>query len=218
MTNAQIKKKKKNHLENKFKDENTGHDWWHMYRVWQLSKRIAKTESSADMFVVELGALLHDVADWKFNDGDLEAGPKVAREWLGSLQVKDEIILRVEDIIRNVSFKGANVKQNMKSIEGKIVSDADKLDAIGAIGIARTFAYGGANGTPIYDPNIEPVKHKTFEEYKNSKTHTINHFYEKLLLIKDKLYTQTAKDIAKHRHDIMKNYLDEFYKEWNVKI
>ena len=218
MTNAQIIDKTKNHLENKFKDENTGHDWWHMYRVWQLSKRIAKTESSADMFVVELGALLHDVADWKFNDGDLEAGPKVAREWLSSLQVQDEIILRVEDIIRNVSFKGANVKQNMKSIEGKIVSDADKLDAIGAIGIARTFAYGGANGTPIYDPNIEPVKHKTFEEYKNSKTHTINHFYEKLLLIKDKLYTQTAKDIAKHRHDIMKNYLDEFYKEWNVKI
>ena len=165
MTNAQIIDKTKNHLENKFKDENTGHDWWHMYRVWQLSKRIAKTESSADMFVVELGALLHDVADWKFNDGDLEAGPKVAREWLSSLQVKDEIILRVEDIIRNVSFKGANVKQNMKSIEGKIVSDADKLDAIGAIGIARTFAYGGANGTPIYDPNIEPVKHKTFEEY-----------------------------------------------------
>ena len=218
MTNAQIIDKTKNHLENKFKDENTGHDWWHMYRVWQLSKRIAKTESSADMFVVELGALLHDVADWKFNDGDLEACAKVAREWLSSLQVKDEIILRVEDIIRNVSFKGANVKQNMKSIEGKIVSDADKLDAIGAIGIARTFAYGGANGTPIYDPNIEPVKHKTFEEYKNSKTHTINHFYEKLLLIKDKLYTQTAKDIAKHRHDIMKNYLDEFYKEWNVKI
>ena len=218
MTNAQIIDKTKNYLENKFKDENTGHDWWHMYRVWQLSKRIAKAEPSADMFVVELGALLHDVADWKFNDGDLEAGPKVAREWLGSLQVKDEIILRVEDIIRNVSFKGANVKQNMKSIEGKIVSDADKLDAIGAIGIARTFAYGGANGTPIYDPNIEPVKHKTFEEYKNSKTHTINHFYEKLLLIKDKLYTQTAKDIAKHRHDIMKNYLDEFYNEWNVKI
>ncbi|MBP9820548.1 HD domain-containing protein [Candidatus Saccharibacteria bacterium] len=218
MTNAQIIDKTKNHLEKKFKDENTGHDWWHMYRVWQLSKRIAKTEPSADMFVVELGALLHDVADWKFNDGDLEAGPKVAREWLGSLQVKDEIILMVEDIIRNVSFKGANVKQNMKSIEGKIVSDADKLDAIGAIGIARTFAYGGANGTPIYDPNIEPVKHKTFEEYKNSKTHTVNHFYEKLLLIKDKLYTQTAKDIAKHRHDIMKNYLDEFYKEWDVKL
>ena len=218
MTNAQIINKTKDHLENKFKDENTGHDWWHMYRVWQISKHIAKSEPSADMFVVELGALLHDVADWKFNDGYLEAGPKAAREWLNGLQVKEGVILKVEDIVRNVSFKGAKVKQNMKLIEGKIVSDADKLDAIGAIGIARTFAYGGANGIPMYDPNIKPIQHKTFKDYKNSKSHTINHFYEKLLLIKDKLYTQTAIDIANQRHTFMKNYLDEFYKEWEVKI
>lgn len=218
MTNAQIIIKTKKHLEKKFKDENTGHDWWHMYRVWQLSKHIAKTEPSADMFVVELGALLHDVADWKFNDGDLEAGPRAAREWLSSLQVKDDVILKVEDIVRNVSFKGAKVKQNMKLIEGRIVSDADKLDAIGAIGIARTFAYGGANGVPMYDPNIKPIHHKTFEDYKNSKTHTINHFYEKLLLIKDILYTQAAIDIADHRHAFMEDFLDEFYKEWNVII
>ena len=143
---------------------------------------------------------------------------KAARVWLESLNVHEDIILKIEDIVRNVSFKGANVKQDMKSIEGKIVSDADKLDAVGAIGIARTFAYGGAHDTPIYDPDIKPVQHQSFEDYKNSKTHTINHFYEKLLLLKDKLHTKTARDIADHRHKFMEQYLDEFYKEWEGKL
>ena len=218
MTNQQIIQETKKYVEKKFKNEGSGHDWWHMYRVWKLSKHIATTELGVDTFVVELGALLHDIADWKFHDGDTEAGPKAAREWLKSLDVQENTILRVEDIVRNVSFKGAKVKQNMKSKEGQIVSDADKLDAIGAIGIARTFAYGGAHDSPMYDPEIKPVQHKSFEEYKNSETHTINHFYEKLLLLKDKLYTKTAKEIAQHRHEFMEQYLDEFYKEWEGEL
>jgi len=214
MTNAQVIQKTKDHVEKLFRSEGTGHDWWHMYRVWKLAKHIAAKEPKADTFIVELGALLHDIADWKFNDGDMEAGPRTARTWLESLEVDNEIIIKIEDIVRNVSFKGAHVKQDMKSLEGRIVSDADKLDAMGAIGIARTFAYGGAHDTPIYDPDIKPVQHKTFEEYKNSKSHTINHFYEKLLLLKDKLYTQTAKAMADHRHEVMEAYLNEFYEEW----
>ena len=218
MTDQQIIQKTKDYVEKQFSGEGTGHDWWHMYRVWRLAKHIASQEPKADMFIVELGALLHDIADWKFNDGDMEAGPKAARKWLKSLNVSEDVIHSVEDIIHNVSFKGAQVKQTMNSLEGQIVSDADKLDAVGAIGIARTFAYGGAHDTPIYDPNIKPVEHRTFEEYKNSKSHTINHFYEKLLLLKDKLYTKTAKEIAKHRHEYMQQYLDEFYKEWEGEL
>ncbi|MEI6237528.1 MAG: HD domain-containing protein [Candidatus Saccharibacteria bacterium] len=218
MTNEQIVQKTRQHIESRFNDESTGHDWWHMYRVWMLSKHIAKSEANANSFIVELGALLHDIADWKFNDGDMEAGPKAAREWLENLGVKDEDITKIEDIIRNVSFKGAKVKQNMQSIEGQIVSDADKLDAIGAIGIARTFAYGGGHDTPIYNPNIKPIEHETFNDYKKGKSHSVNHFYEKLLFLKDRLYTESAKNIAKHRHEFMEDYLNEFYKEWEGKI
>lgn len=218
MTEVQVIQETRDYVEEQFSGESTGHDWWHMYRVWKLAKHIASQEPSADSFIVELGALLHDIADWKFNDGDMEAGPKAARKWLESLDTDEDIILKIEDIVRNVSFKGANVKQVMNSLEGQIVSDADKLDAVGAIGIARTFAYGGSHGTPIYDPNIKPVQHKTFEEYKNSKSHSINHFYEKLLLLKDKLYTKTAKKIAEHRHEFMENYLKEFYKEWEGEL
>jgi uncharacterized protein len=206
------------HIEAQFSDETTGHDYYHMYRVWKLAGHIATKEPEADRLVVELGALLHDIADWKFHDGDMEAGPKAAREWLNSLEVPNDVIEKIEDIIRNVSFKGANVAQDMKSLEGKIVSDADKLDAIGAIGIARTFAYGGSHDTPIYDPKVKPVQHNSFEEYKNGKSHTINHFYEKLLLLKDKLYTDTAREIAEHRHAFMEKYLEEFYKEWEGEL
>jgi uncharacterized protein len=214
MTNEQIVSKTLEYVESKFKNEGTGHDWWHMYRVWKLAKHIAESESDIDPFIVEIGALLHDIADWKFNDGNFEAGPKAAREWLESLSVQEDIIIKIEDIVRNVSFKGANVKQMMQLKEGQIVSDADKLDAIGAIGIARTFAYGGAHNRPMYDPGIKPEQHQTFEAYKNSNSPTINHFYEKLLLLKDKLYTKTAKQIAQHRHEVMEQYLDEFYEEW----
>jgi len=214
MTNEQIIEKTRQFVEEKFTSEGTGHDWWHMYRVWKLAQRIAAAESDIDPFVVELGALLHDIADWKFHDGDMEAGPKAARAWLESLPVQADIIVQIEDIVRNVSFKGANVKQTMRSKEGQIVSDADKLDAIGAIGIARTFAYGGAHGRPMYDPAVKPELHQTFEAYKNSDSPTINHFYEKLLLLKDKLYTATAREIAAHRHLVMEQYLEEFYQEW----
>jgi len=214
MSNEQVIEKTKRHVEQKFSGEGTGHDWWHMYRVWKLAKHIALSEPDTDPFTVELGALLHDIADWKFHDGDIEAGPQAAREWLESLQVSEDTILKIEDIVRNVSYKGAQVAQTMRSKEGQIVSDADKLDAIGAIGIARTFAYGGAHDRPIYDPAIKPELHQTFEAYKNSTAPTINHFYEKLLLLKDKLYTKTAQQMAQHRHEVMEQYLDEFYKEW----
>jgi uncharacterized protein len=217
MTHEEVVEKTRKFVEDTFSTESTGHDYWHMYRVWKLAKHITKTEPAVDNYVVELGALLHDIADWKFHDGDMEAGPRAAREWLESLQVSDKVIGHVENIVRNVSFKGAHVQQVMKSREGQIVSDADKLDAMGAIGIARTFAYGGAHNTPMYDPDIKPVQHTSFQEYKNSKSHTINHFYEKLLLLKDKLYTQTAKNMADHRHKVMEDYLEEFYKEWEGK-
>lgn len=186
-----------------------------MYRVWQLAKHIARSEKGADMFTLELAALLHDVADWKFHDGDEEAGPRAAREWLEGLDVDNGVIEHVEDVIRNVSFKGANVKTNLKTIEGQIVSDADKLDAIGAIGIGRTFAYGGAKGRPMYDPNRSAEKHNTFEAYKNSNSPTINHFYEKLFLLKDRMFTKTGKEIAQSRHDYMQRFVKEFLEEWD---
>lgn len=202
-------------VEQKFSGEATGHDWWHMWRVWQLAKTIAAGEPGANLFTVELGALLHDIADWKFTAGDEKVGPREARAWLEKCQVEEAVIAQIEDIIRTVSFKGAGVASNMKTIEGKIVHDADKLDAIGAIGIARAFAYGGANARPLYDPKMSPKLHTSFEEYKKDNSHTINHFYEKLLLLKDRMYTKTGKKIAKQRHQYMEEYLSEFYVEWN---
>ncbi len=214
MTHQEVITKTAAYLKEKFTGEATGHDWWHMYRVWQLSKTICKSEPDADVFVTELGALLHDIADWKFHDGDEEAGPRAAREWLESLQVEESVITHIEDIIRTVSFKGANVASNMKTIEGKIIHDADKLDAIGALGIARTFAYGGAHNREIYNPVEKPTMHDNFEQYKTSGSHTINHFYEKLLLLKDRMYTQTGKKLAQQRHEYMEQFLEEFYGEW----
>ena len=215
MTNNEILAKTADHVKQKFGGEGTGHDWWHMYRVWQLSKTIASTEPTANLFVVELGALLHDIADWKFHDGDEEVGPHEARKWLASLNVEEAVILQIEEIIRTVSFKGARVASNMKTIEGKIIHDADKLDALGAVGIARTFAYGGAHDRGIYDPADKPQMHDTFESYKQNKGASINHFYEKLLLLKDRMYTQTAKDLAESRHKYMEDFLSEFYAEWD---
>ncbi|MDB5176295.1 MAG: phosphohydrolase [Candidatus Saccharibacteria bacterium] len=206
------------YVKQKFSNEASGHDWWHMYRVWQLSKTIAASEHDADSYVVELGALLHDIADWKFHDGNEEAGPKAARAWLESIQVDEPVISHVEEIIRTVSFKGAGVPSNMQTVEGKIIHDADKLDAIGAIGIARTFAYGGANGREIYNPESIPQQHTSFDTYKNSNGPTIDHFYEKLLLLKDRMYTDVAKHLAEQRHNYMKAYLDEFYAEWDGRV
>lgn len=196
--------------------EGSGHDWWHVYRVWQLAKKIGKAEK-ADLFVVELGALLHDIADYKFYDGDEEIGGKLSEKWLKELGVDGKIIDQVVYIVNGINFKGAKVKHDIKTLEAKIVFDADKLDAIGAIGIARTFAFGGYMQRPIYEPNVQPYFHKSFEEYKKGKSHTINHFYEKLLLLKDIIHTETAKKIAAKRHVYMEEFLQRFYKEWDGK-
>ncbi|MDP9081380.1 MAG: HD domain-containing protein [Bacteroidota bacterium] len=194
------------------KDAEGGHDWWHIQRVWTNAKLIAQAEQ-ADLLTVELAALLHDIADSKFNNGDEEIGPKLAGDFLESINVDNETILHVQQIIRNISFKSGFDKSTFKSIELDIVQDADRLDALGAIGIARAFNYGGFKGREIYNPEIEPNLTMTKEEYKNTNAPSINHFYEKLLLLKDKMNTATGKKLAEQRHDFMLGYLDQFYSE-----
>lgn len=190
----------------------TGHDWHHVGRVRQTALYIGK-EEGADLFVVELAALLHDVADWKFHDGDESAGPTAARNWLEKLKIDEATIDHVCDIVAGLSFKGAGVATEMKTLEGKAVQDADRLDALGAIGIARTFAYGGHKGQPIYDPDLPPTPHDSFEAYKSSNGTSINHFYEKLLLLKDRMNTPTAQRIAEQRHNLMEQFLQKFFQE-----
>ena len=195
-------------------DAEGGHDWWHIYRVWKSAKHIAQHEE-VDLFIVELGALLHDIADSKFHDGDEQIGPQKARVFLHSNHVDEVVIDHIEKIISNISFKGGQLPQKFKSPELDVVQDADRLDAIGAIGIARTFNYGGHKGRSIYNPEIKPNLNITKEEYKNSDAPTLNHFYEKLLLLKDRMNTQTGKLMAEKRHDFMLAYLDQFYNEWD---
>lgn len=190
-----------------------GHDWWHIYRVWSVAKHIAASEQ-VNVFVVELGALLHDIADSKFHGGDETIGPRQAREWLQSLQVDEPTIAHVENIIAHISFKGGNHDQAFKSKELDVVQDADRLDAIGAIGIARAFNYGGFKNRAIHDPAIAPNMNMSKEEYKKSTAPTINHFYEKLLLLKDRMNTETGRQLATQRHAFMEAYLEQFYKEW----
>ena len=204
------------YVRQKLEGEGSGHDWWHIERVYKNALNISRNED-ADEFVVSLGALLHDIADFKFYNGDTEIGPKVARGWLESLNVDKAIIQRIEEIVRNVSFKGAKVESTMESQEGKIVQDADRLDAIGAIGIARTFAYGGFKNREIYNPGTEPILHESFEDYAKSDSHSVNHFYEKLLLLKDRMNTETGRKIAEKRHQFMELYLNEFFDEWDGK-
>lgn len=192
-----------------------GHDWWHIYRVWKTAKHIAENEE-VDMFIVELGALLHDIADSKFHGGDEEIGPRVAEEFLKSLQVPQEIIIHVREIISNISFKGGKLIQKFRSPELDVIQDADRLDALGAIGIARTFNYGGHKGRTIYNPEIKPNLNLSKEEYKSNDAPTLNHFYEKLLLLKDLMNTKTGRKMAEQRHNFMLTYLDEFYKEWEA--
>ncbi|MDD3593491.1 MAG: HD domain-containing protein [Candidatus Gastranaerophilales bacterium] len=204
-------------VKNKLCGEATGHDWWHAYRVWQNAKHILKSEESADVLTVELAALLHDISDWKFNNGDDSVGPKIAKDFLMSISVDEKTAQHVSDIIATLSFKGANVKTPMKTIEGEIVQDSDRLDAIGAIGIARSFAYGAFAEQEMYNPEIKPNLHSSYEEYKNAKGTTVNHFYEKLLLLSERMNTQSAKNIAQKRHEFMQNYLEEFFNEWNGK-
>lgn len=194
-----------------------GHDWWHIERVWKLSKNMARSEEG-DPFIIELGALLHDIADSKFHGGDEEIGPRKAQEFLHSLGVDQTVINHVVQIISNISFKGGRVKQTFRSSELDVVQDADRLDAIGAIGIARTFNYGGHKNREIYNPEIKPDLHMTKEQYKNSKAPTINHFYEKLLLLKERMNTETGRIMADHRHQYMENFLKEFHGEWEGRI
>lgn len=191
-----------------------GHDWWHILRVWNNAKLIAQTEE-ADLLTVELAALLHDIADSKFHNGDEEIGPKTAVDFLKNIEVDDAVIEHVKQIIRHMSFKSSFDQVGFSSEEMKVVQDADRLDAIGAIGIARAFTYGGFKNREMYNPEIAPDFNLTKEAYKNSTAPTINHFYEKLLLLKDKMNTKTAKNIALQRHQFMELYLEQFAAEWN---
>lgn len=203
-------------VQDRLKFAEAGHDWWHIQRVWNHTKMILQTEQ-ADSFVCELAALLHDIADSKFHNGDETIGPRVAGEFLASVGVEEEVIEHVRQIILNMSFKASLGEVTFHSKELEVVQDADRLDAIGAIGIARAFNYGGYKNREIYDPNIAPKKHLSKEEYKKTSAPTINHFYEKLLLLKDKMNTSTAKTIAEHRHQFMEDFLQQFYAEWEGK-
>ena len=198
------------------KNAEGGHDWFHIERVLNNSRLIAEGEN-ADLEIVELGALLHDIADSKFHNGDESVGPKVASDFLRNQQASEETIDHVVKIIENISFKGGNIDQKFSSPELDIIQDADRLDALGAIGIARTFNYGGFKGRALYNPEIEPNLNMTKEEYKASNAPTINHFYEKLLLLKDRMNTETGRKIAEERHAFMVSYLDQFYAEWKGK-
>ena len=216
MDKEAILKQTEEYIKNKLSGEGSGHDWWHVYRVWKNAIHIGEHEK-VDLFVVQLAALLHDISDWKFNDGNDDVGPRLAREWLQKLQVEEKNISHVCEIIKGMSFKGAGVRTQMHTTEGMVVQDADRLDAIGAIGIARTFAYGGHMGREIYNPHIKPEVRDSFEKYKNSKGPTINHFYEKLLLLRDLMNTETAKRIAGERHKFMEQFLTRFSNEWDGK-
>ncbi|MBF8457086.1 HD domain-containing protein [Kaistella sp. G5-32] len=202
-------------VKEKLEGAEAGHDWFHIERVWKLSKKIAATENG-NLEVIELSALLHDIADPKFHDGDETLALKISNKFLESQHVSSEIIDQVLFIIKNISFKNrGEVPQNLP-IELKIVQDADRLDAIGAIGIARTFNFGGFKNNLMYHPDIQPKLDMTKEEYKKSQGTTINHFYEKLLLLKDMMNTEKGKEIALERHQFMLQFLEEFDKEWNV--
>ncbi|WP_329806986.1 HD domain-containing protein [Flavobacterium facile] len=206
-----------NFVKKQLENAESGHNWFHMERVYNNALLIAK-EETCNLEVVQLAALLHDIADSKFHDGDETVGPKVAKEFLTSENVSEETINHVVKIIENISFKGGNFEKKFTSKELEIVQDADRLDAIGAVGIARTFNYGGFKNREIYNPEIEPNLKMSKEEYKNSTAPTINHFYEKLLLLKDKMNTESGKKIAQQRHTFMETFLEQFYNEWNGKF
>lgn len=190
-----------------------GHDWFHIERVYNNARHIAASEN-ADALVVALGALLHDIADSKFHNGNEQVGPQTARDFLSAQQVNLGVIDHVVKIVENISFKGGKVERDFNSIELDIVQDADRLDALGAIGIARTFNYGGYKGRALYDPSIPPNLNMTKEEYKASIAPTVNHFYEKLLLLKNRMNTATGRAMAEERHSFMEQFLEQFYKEW----
>ncbi len=195
------------------KDAEGGHDWWHINRVWNNAKKIAKQEGGK-LIIVELGALLHDIADYKFHNGDENVGPQKAKDFLTKLGLDADSIHQVEQIIKNVSYKGGSTERTYHSLELDIVQDADRLDAIGAIGIARTFNYGGFKNRAMYDPNIEPKLNMSKEEYKKSNDPTLNHFYEKLFRLKELMNTRTAKALSEDRHAFMEEFVLRFKKEF----
>lgn len=206
-------------VKQKLQGAEAGHDWFHIERVYKNAVQIAQDSNDISILVVELGALLHDIADSKFHNGDESVGPKIAREFLQMHQVDENIIQEVVNIIENISFK--NTKDNTLTYTSKelqIVQDADRLDAIGAIGIARAFNYGGFKNRELYNPEVNPNLNMSKEEYKNSNAPTLNHFYEKLLLLKDKMNTQKGKELAEERHRFMEHFLQQFYKEWNAEL
>lgn len=203
------------HIKAKFAGEGSGHDWHHINRVRRLAKQIAASEG-ANQDVAELAALVHDIADWKFHNGDEIIGPREAERLLSEEGAETEVIEQVVEIVRTISYKGAGVVTAMKTLEGRCVQDADRLDAIGAIGIARCFAYGGHAGRLMYDPNELPVMHATAEAYKAAKGHSLNHFYEKLFLLKDRMNTPTGLALAEERHQFMEEYVRRFLDEWGT--
>lgn len=214
MSKKEILSKTEAYVRNKLEGEGSGHDWWHIHRVRNTALKLGQ-EEKADLFVVELTALLHDIADHKFHGGDEEIGPATAREWLSNLNTDESVINHVCEIIRDVSFKGAEVETPMKTMEGKVVQDADRLDAIGAIGIARAFAYGGHKGRELHNPNIQPESHDSFDSYKKSAGPTVNHFYEKLFLLKNRMNTASGRKLAEERHEFMKEFVERFLEEWD---
>ncbi len=218
MTNKQKKiiRNTISYVKSSLKDAEGGHDWWHTYRVLKVTRVIA-AEEKANLFICELGALLHDIADPKFHEGDEIKGSIIASEFLKGQGLDSKIITSVTDIIKKISYKGGIEKAIGNSLELKVVQDADRLDAMGAIGIARAFHFGGFSKRKIYDPDITPRSYSSAKEYRSSDSPTINHFYEKLLLLKDLMNTPAGKKMAENRHRFLKDYLHEFYDEWNGK-
>ncbi|RFZ95726.1 HD domain-containing protein [Mucilaginibacter conchicola] len=212
MENKEIIDRTVDFVKETLKNAEGGHDWWHIQRVWINTKHIAQTED-CDQLTVELAALLHDIADSKFHNGDEEIGPATATKFLNSINVDAAIVKHVGLIIRHMSFKASFDNATFRSNELAVVQDADRLDAIGAIGIARAFTYGGHKGREIFNPDIKPDLNMTKEQYKNTTAPTINHFYEKLLLLKDKMNTATGKQMAQQRHIFMEQFLEQFYSE-----
>jgi len=214
MNHKEIIQRTENYISSEFCSEGSGHDWFHVDRVRKMSLTIGQKEP-CNLFVVEMAALLHDLDDWKLTDPSSPALSKT-ENWLTEVEFEADLKAKIIEIISEVSFKGAGTNTPVSSIEAAVVQDADRLDAIGAIGIARTFAYGGHKSRLIYDPEIPAELHEDFELYKKSQAPTINHFYEKLLLLKDRMNTETARQLAVGRHEFMKNYLNQFFKEWEA--
>lgn len=220
MSKKEIIKKTADYVRKKLEGESSGHDWWHTYRVWKIAKRLAK-EEKADIFIVELAALLHDIEDWKYHGGSEEKNIKAIKAWLRKQKIPTEMTFRICSAVEDAVFRGEKNKKKVRSKESAIISDADQLDAIGALGIARGFMFAGNFRLPMYDPKIMPLRNMTEKQYKNFRRSTytqINHFYEKLLLQKDLINTKTAKKLAEERHKYMEEFLDRFYKEWEGKL